>query len=442
MAYYPLTVTGPTSATDNALTRFDGTTGTIIQSSGITIDDSNNITGVGTLTGNVAGNASTVTTNANLTGPITSSGNATSIASQTGTGTKFVVDTSPTLVTPNIGAATGTSLNLGTGNLSTVGNLSLDGTAARDITMARATSGVGLGLTINGGGAQSGGTNLTGGNLTLIAPMGVGNGTGSRLLVQLSPPAGSGSTDQVTATSLIFLKTSATAGLGLQFVINNTITGSVNGITLNGNNAETIYLARHTTSNTAGVSLTVQSGGATSGATDKAAGALILGAGLSTGTGASAVKIQTNTTALSTGTSDNTATDRIIVTSPKSIANNTATTIFSLTNANSGMVAGLIDYVIEVTDGTDYQVEAGTIEYGVLNKAGAFTQAGVNGVTILGTALNKSTSISTLTVTWTATGANPTLVQLNANSSLTPSTGYPRVTCVLKNLTQQAVTVS
>jgi hypothetical protein len=36
-------------------------------------------------------------TNANLTGVITSSGNATSIASQTGTGTKFVVDNSPTL---------------------------------------------------------------------------------------------------------------------------------------------------------------------------------------------------------------------------------------------------------------------------------------------------------------------------------------------------------
>jgi hypothetical protein len=49
-------------------------------------------------------------TNADLTGVITSSGNATSIASQTGTGTKFVVDTSPTLVTPNIGVATGTSL--------------------------------------------------------------------------------------------------------------------------------------------------------------------------------------------------------------------------------------------------------------------------------------------------------------------------------------------
>lgn len=62
----------------------------------------------GTASGLTAGN---VTTNANLTGVITSSGNATSIASQTGTGTKFVVDTSPTLVTPIIGVATATSLN-------------------------------------------------------------------------------------------------------------------------------------------------------------------------------------------------------------------------------------------------------------------------------------------------------------------------------------------
>jgi len=47
----------------------------------------------------------------NLTGPITSVGAATSITSQTGTGTKFVVDTSPTLVTPVLGVATATSIN-------------------------------------------------------------------------------------------------------------------------------------------------------------------------------------------------------------------------------------------------------------------------------------------------------------------------------------------
>jgi len=47
----------------------------------------------------------------NLTGPITSVGAATSIASQTGTGTKFVMDNTPTLITPVLGAATATSIN-------------------------------------------------------------------------------------------------------------------------------------------------------------------------------------------------------------------------------------------------------------------------------------------------------------------------------------------
>jgi hypothetical protein len=47
----------------------------------------------------------------NLTGPITSVGSATSIASQTGTGTKFVMDDTPTLITPVLGVATATSIN-------------------------------------------------------------------------------------------------------------------------------------------------------------------------------------------------------------------------------------------------------------------------------------------------------------------------------------------
>lgn len=56
--------------------------------------------------------ADSATTNANLTGPITSIGNATSVANQTGTGSVFVMQASPTLTTPNIGAATGASLVL------------------------------------------------------------------------------------------------------------------------------------------------------------------------------------------------------------------------------------------------------------------------------------------------------------------------------------------
>jgi hypothetical protein len=76
----------------------------------------NKVTGLGTPSASTdaatKGYVDTVTVApSNLTGPITSVGSATAIASQTGTGTKFVVDTSPTLVTPALGVATATSIN-------------------------------------------------------------------------------------------------------------------------------------------------------------------------------------------------------------------------------------------------------------------------------------------------------------------------------------------
>ncbi len=91
------------------------------------------------IAGSITGNAATVTTNANLTGPITSTGNATAIASQTGTGTKFVVDNTPTLITPVLGVATATSLaiggaTLGTNGLAVTGHLLLEGVTSTGAT--------------------------------------------------------------------------------------------------------------------------------------------------------------------------------------------------------------------------------------------------------------------------------------------------------------------
>lgn len=117
-----LTLTGATNAVLGTGVTIQVKQATTSQSGYLSSTDWNTFNGktsggITSLTGGVTASgpgaaAATVITNANLTGVITSVGNATSIASQTGTGTKFVVDTSPTLVTPVIGAATGTSLSV------------------------------------------------------------------------------------------------------------------------------------------------------------------------------------------------------------------------------------------------------------------------------------------------------------------------------------------
>jgi hypothetical protein len=43
-------VTGPASSTDHAVTRWDGASGDTVQNSGVIVDDSNNVTGINTLT--------------------------------------------------------------------------------------------------------------------------------------------------------------------------------------------------------------------------------------------------------------------------------------------------------------------------------------------------------------------------------------------------------
>lgn len=86
-----------------------------------------------------------------LTGPITSSGGVTSVASQTGTGSKFVMDTSPTLVTPILGTPTSGTLTNCTG-LPVAGITASTSTAlgvgsvelghASDTTLSRSSAGV------------------------------------------------------------------------------------------------------------------------------------------------------------------------------------------------------------------------------------------------------------------------------------------------------------
>lgn len=84
-------------------------------------------------------------TNANLTGPITSTGNTTAVASQTGTGSTFVMNTSPTLITPALGTPTsGVATNLtGTAAGLTVGNATLASTVTTNANLTGVITSVG-----------------------------------------------------------------------------------------------------------------------------------------------------------------------------------------------------------------------------------------------------------------------------------------------------------
>ncbi len=110
-------VDGPSSATDNAIARFDLTTGKLIQNSGVTIDDSNNVSGVVQL------NATTVdTTNVEVTNLKAKDGTAAgSIANSTG----VVTLASSVLTTTDINGGTIDGVTIGGASAGAVSSTNL-----------------------------------------------------------------------------------------------------------------------------------------------------------------------------------------------------------------------------------------------------------------------------------------------------------------------------
>jgi hypothetical protein len=157
-------VDGPASATDNAIVRYDGTTGKLIQNSGVTIDDSNNVSGVVQL------NATTLdATNLEVTNLKAKDGTAAgSIADSTG----VVTLASSVLTTTDINGGTVDNTAIGATTASTVRATQVDIIAQGDLRLQDTTGGEFVAL-------QAPGTLAT--SYTLTLP--VDDGTSGQALI-------------------------------------------------------------------------------------------------------------------------------------------------------------------------------------------------------------------------------------------------------------------
>ena len=189
-------------------------------------------------------------------------------------------------------------------------------------------------------------------------------------------------------------------------------TAPTNILSLGGNSARTIWMERHTTANTAGNDLTVQGGGATSGATDKDGGMAVIQPGLSTGTGKGSTRIKRLTRAGATGTTDNTLVDGMVIMAEKSITAEGSVNLFEVALPAGGMCAGSVSFQILATDGTDFQSHSCNVNYAAVNKAGVYTSQIVE-APIAGSADANSTGVA-ITDTWAITsGTNKVTISVS-----------------------------
>jgi len=210
-----------------------------------------------------------------------------------------------TLNLPTNGLVAGTTQlvltggNVGIGTATPTSILSFGGDTDRTFGMERRApaDGAGSDLFIRAGGASVGGTNRFGGTLFLSAGTSTGTGSvfnGSQIQFQTATWGASGTADNPPTTKMT-IRSDGNVGIG-------TLAPSF-FLSLNGEAQRTFGMERRTLADTFGNTFTIQAGGATVGATDKAGGALILSTGTSTGTGQSSMLFKTATPGAS-GTAD------------------------------------------------------------------------------------------------------------------------------------------
>jgi len=243
-----------------------------------------------------------------------------------------------------------------------------------------------------------------------------------------SPILGAGSTAQVAVSNGVRVASTGVIGFA-----SGTADGTTHDTFLTRGAAATLQLgAADVNGSPVAQTLKVQS--AITG-TNLAPAAWTLRGSLGTGNATpGAINITSGGRSATSGTTAQTAVTREGIGWSKVLTNNSAIAVVNATLASNTGMGMIVRYLVEVFDGTNLQTESGVVSINGVNKAGAFTIA-----TPTKAGNVQALSSGTLAVTWAASSANPSVISVNANSSLTPSTGYPRITYTIDNLSQQAV---
>lgn len=119
----------------------------------------------------------------------------------------------------------------------------------------------------------------------------------------------------------------------------------------------------------------------------------------------------------------------------KVVTDAVVTGLFEVALPTTAMCGGAVHYSARATDGTDMQVQSGLITYAAVNKAGVYT------IDIDKIGVSDALSAGTFSVAFSMTsGADKVTFNVNADTSLSPTQGYPEIRFFLDECSPQTVT--